>query len=135
VAQRFFDGGLAMLDLSKNNKNFKVICKKLFQPHSLCEQDGKIYVSDSCNSRIISSDKKIIYKLDSYCRGLDLNYSHLFCAQSEAMYFSRMIKSSKNIINMTSAINIINTKYFYKRFIGTSGIRNIHDIHVMSFNY
>lgn len=131
--QGLFDGGIAKLDLNKNDEEFEIISNNSTQPHSPEIIDGSVSFCDSCNMNVILGGQKKPLNFNGYVRGLDQHSQHIFVGQSETMYLSRMMKNNK-LLELTSGIHIVNYSLNVSRFLPTFGICNIHDIKVINFS-
>ena len=67
------------------------------------------------------------FEFNGFIRGMKEFGGYIFLGQSETMYLTRMIVKG-DLINISSGIHIIDYEYNARRFLGTPGITNIHDV-------
>ncbi len=120
-----YDGGIAKISL--DTKKVYIIEKGYFQPHSPCIIDGEIAFVDSGNRKLILGPHKKRFEFNGFIRGMKEFGGYIFLGQSETMYLTRMIVKG-DLINISSGIHIIDYEYNARRFLGTPGITNIHDV-------
>ena len=120
-----YDGGIAKIAL--DTKKVYIIEKGYFQPHSPCIIDGEIAFVDSGNRKLILGPHKKRFEFNGFIRGMKEFGGYIFLGQSETMYLTRMIVKG-DLINISSGIHIIDYEYNARRFLGTPGITNIHDV-------
>ena len=120
-----YDGGIAKVSLK--TKKVYIIEKGFFQPHSPTIIDGEIAFVDSGNKKLILGPHRKNFQFNGFIRGMKENSGYIFLGQSETMYLTRMIVKG-DLINISSGIHIIDYDYNARRFVGTPGITNIHDL-------
>lgn len=108
------DGAIIKV-ISFEKKRFKIIKKKLNQPHSILNYNNDFYYCNSQNFEVLNLKKNLVLKLNGYTRGLLVDKDFVLVGISQVRRFDNFTKNQ--IMTLDSGFHIISKKFKTQMFV------------------